>query len=160
MYLPLYHKITKIFTKAGIACWLKHLTHDRKVASSNPGRSGGRIFFSKVDCVLTLIRCPFHSRVTAVARKRPRSFRQKCRWQVTAKHAYTLDPTKSELADYAAVREQCGNLPGNAHSISPLHPPTSNLSGNVRPQSSQLAGSLWTGAGVESGVSVHELVSA
>ena len=25
-----------------------------------------------------------------VARKRPRSFRQKCRWQVIAKHAYTL----------------------------------------------------------------------
>ena len=29
--------------------------------------------------VLTLIRCPFHPRVTAVARKRPRSFCQKCR---------------------------------------------------------------------------------
>ena len=29
-------------------------------------------------------------RVTAVARKRPRSFCQKRRWQVTAKHAYTL----------------------------------------------------------------------
>ena len=28
--------------------------------------------------------------VTAVARKRPRSFCQKCRWQVTAKHSYTL----------------------------------------------------------------------
>ena len=27
---------------------------------------------------------------TAVARKRPGSFCQKCRWQVTAKHAYTL----------------------------------------------------------------------
>ena len=40
--------------------------------------------------VLTLIRYPFHPRVTAVARKRPRSFCQKCRWQVTAKHAYTL----------------------------------------------------------------------
>ena len=33
---------------------------------------------------------PFYPRVTAVAHKRPRSFRQKCRWQVTAKHAYTL----------------------------------------------------------------------
>ena len=38
----------------------------------------------------TLFRYPFHPRVTAVARKRPRSFRQRCRWQVTAKHAYTL----------------------------------------------------------------------
>ena len=35
-------------------------------------------------------RYPFHPRVTAVARKRSRSFCQKCRWQVTAKHAYTV----------------------------------------------------------------------
>ena len=28
---------------------LKHRTRDRKVASSNPGRSGGRIFFSRVN---------------------------------------------------------------------------------------------------------------
>ena len=40
-------------------------------------------------------------RVTARARKRPGSFCQKCRWQVTAKRAHTLDPTKSEWADYA-----------------------------------------------------------
>ena len=33
---------------------------------------------------------PFHPRVTAVALKKSRSFCQKCRWQVTAKHAYTL----------------------------------------------------------------------
>ena len=32
----------------------------------------------------------FGIRVTAVARKRSRSFCQKCRWQVTAKHIYTL----------------------------------------------------------------------
>ena len=31
-----------------------------------------------------------HPRVTAVACKRSRSFRQKCRWQATAKHTYTL----------------------------------------------------------------------
>ena len=30
-----------------------------------------------------------HPRVTVVARKRSRSFCPKCRWQVTAKHAYT-----------------------------------------------------------------------
>ena len=53
--------------------------------------------------MLTLIRCPFHPRVTAVARESPRSFCQRCRWQVTRKHAYTLDPTKSEWADFAAV---------------------------------------------------------
>ena len=30
-------------------------THDRKVASSNPGRSGGRIFFSRVNFVCCLL---------------------------------------------------------------------------------------------------------
>ena len=39
--------------------------------------------------------------ITAVARKRPRSFCQKCRLQVTSKHAITLDITQSESADYA-----------------------------------------------------------
>ena len=69
--------------------------------------------FQSQLCVLTLIRCPFHPRVTAVTRKRPRSFCQKCRWQVTPKHAYTLYPSKLEWADYAAVEADCGNLSGN-----------------------------------------------
>ena len=51
------------------------------------------------------------TRVTAVARKTPRSFCQKCNGQVTPNHAYTLDPTKSEWADYA-VQAQYGNLSG------------------------------------------------
>ena len=33
-----------------------------------------------------LIWCPFHPCVTTVACKRPQSFCQKCRWQVTFKH--------------------------------------------------------------------------
>ena len=36
---------------------------------------------------------------------------RKCRWQVTAKHAYNLDPTKLEWADFA-VQAQCGNPSG------------------------------------------------
>ena len=59
--------------------------------------------FQSQLCVLTLIRCPFHPRVTTVARKRARSFCQECRWQDTPKHAYTFDPMKSEWADYASV---------------------------------------------------------
>ena len=47
-------------------------------------------------CALTLIRCLFHPRVTAVARRRPLSYCKKCRWQVTPRHTYTLDPTQSE----------------------------------------------------------------
>ena len=102
-------------------------------------------------CVLTLIRCPFHPRVTVVARKRPRSFCQKCRWQVTPKHAYTLYPSKSEWADYATIQAECGNLSGNEL--------TRNSSGNTRSQSSQLAEPLWTGPGLKSGISLRELIS-
>ena len=40
---------------AGIACWLERLTRDRKVASSNPGRIGGRIFFPRVNFVCWLL---------------------------------------------------------------------------------------------------------
>ena len=76
---------------AGIAQWLERRTRDWKVAGSNPCWNGGRIFFSRVDFLCWLLfRYPFHPRVTTVARKKSRSFCQKCRWQVTAKHACTL----------------------------------------------------------------------
>ena len=76
---------------AGIAQWLERRIRHWKVASSNPRRNGGRILFSGVDFLCWLLfRYPFHPRVTAVARKRSRSFCPKCRWQVTAKHAYTI----------------------------------------------------------------------
>ena len=101
--------------------------------------------------MLTLIRCPFHPRVTAVACKRPRSFYKKCRWQVTLKHAYTLGPSKSEWADYA-VQVECGYLSGNEL--------TRNSPGNnIRSQSSQLTEPLWTDPGLRSGISVRELIS-
>ena len=78
-------------------------------------------------------------------------FCQKCRWQFTPKHTYTLDPTKSELADYAAVQAWCGNLSGNMF--------THNLSGNIWPHSSQLAEPLWSDISIKRRVSVHELIS-
>ena len=62
-------------------------TRDRKVASSNLGRSSGENFLLQS----TLLTDP---RDTAVARKRPRSFCPKCRWQVIPKHAYTLEPNE------------------------------------------------------------------
>ena len=101
--------------------------------------------------MLTLMRCPFHPRVTAVARKRHRSFCQKCRWQVhTHTHTHTPDPWKSEWADYVAVQAECGNLSGNEL--------TRNSSGNARLQSSQLAEPLRTDLGIKSGISVRELI--
>ena len=89
--------------------------------------------------------------VTAVACKRPWSFCQKCRWQVTPKHAYTLDPSKWEWADYAAVQVECGNLSGNKL--------THNSSGKTWSQSSQLADPLWTDPGLKSEISLRELIS-
>ena len=72
---------------AGIA----HRTRDWKVAASNPCWSSGRIFFSRVEFLCWLLfRYPFQPCVTTVARKRSRSLCQKCRRQVTAKHACTL----------------------------------------------------------------------
>ena len=101
--------------------------------------------------MLTLTQCPFHPHVTAVVCKRPWSFCQKCRWQVTPKYSYILDPSKLEWADYAAVKAECGNLSGNE--------PTRNLSGNTQSQSSQLAELLRTDPGLKSGISLHKLIS-
>ena len=75
---------------------------DRNVESAIHGRSDGRCS----SLGLTL-RAGYYSvcrpipLVTAVVRKRRRSFCEKSWWQFTPKHAYTLDRTKSEWADYA-----------------------------------------------------------
>ena len=41
--------------RAGIPCWLERQTRNRMVASSNPGRSGGKNFFSGVNFVCWLL---------------------------------------------------------------------------------------------------------
>ena len=99
--------------------------------------------------MLTLMRCPFHPRVTAVARKRPRAFCQKCRWQVTPKHAYTLVPSRSGLT-----------MPQSRHSVG-TYPETGSHATcqGTFGQSSQLAEPLWCDPGLNSGISVHELMS-
>ena len=89
----------------GMACWLERRTRDRKLASSNLGRNGGRIFFSIVNFVCRLL---FGVRSNPVLPqwhvKDPGHSAKKCSWKVTPKHAYTFDPTKSKWADYAAVQ--------------------------------------------------------
>ena len=53
--------------------------------------AGKFILCSRVNLLCRLLfQYPFHPRVTAAARKRPRPFCRKRRWQVTAKHACTL----------------------------------------------------------------------
>ena len=41
--------------RARIARWLERQTRDPKVSCSNPGRSGGRIFFSRINYVCWLL---------------------------------------------------------------------------------------------------------
>ena len=84
--------------------------------------------------------------VIAVARKRPQSFCQKCRWEVIPKHAYTLDLTKSEWDDYNVGTCQGNELPRNS-------------SGNTRAQSSQHVEPLWIDPGLKNGIGVRELIS-
>ena len=50
-------------------------------------------------------------------------------------------------------RHSVGTYQGNEHTLV-------NSSGNTRPPSSQLAEQLWTDPGVNSGISVRELISA
>ena len=66
-------------------------THDWKVTGLSPCRGSGSIIFSRVNFLCWLLfQYPFYPCVNAVARNRSQSFRQKCRWQVTAKHVCTL----------------------------------------------------------------------
>ena len=61
---------------AGIAQWLERRTHYRQVSGSSPSRSGGRIFFPRVNflcCVL--FRYRFHPRVIRVASRTERSLK-------------------------------------------------------------------------------------
>ena len=76
---------------SGDSSVVERRTGYRRVSGSTPCWSCGRIFFSMVNFLCWfLFRDPFHSRVTVVALKRSRSFCQKWRWQVKAKHACTL----------------------------------------------------------------------
>ena len=140
------------FITARRASWFERRTRDQKVARSNPGRSGGRIFFSGVNFVCWLlfgvhstlvllqwhIKDPGHSAKSAGGRS----------------HLNTHTPltlSKSEWAEYAAVQAECGALSGNEL--------TCNSSGNTQSQLSQLAEPLWTDPGLKSEISLHELIS-
>ena len=74
---------------AGRARWLGHRTRDREVAGFESRQERREKVYSTWSTFCAdSFRYPFH--ITALARKRSLSFCQKCRWQVTAKHAYTL----------------------------------------------------------------------
>ena len=135
----------------GIACWLERQTCDRKVASSNPGWSGGRIFFSRVNFVCRLL---FGVRstpvpVTAVALKRPRSFRQSAGGRLHL-NTHTSLTQRSRNGLTVLSRHNVGSYQGNEL--------TRHSSENTRPQSSQHAEPLWTDLVLKSKIDVRELI--
>ena len=131
---------------------VKHQTHDWKVVSSNPSRSGERIFFSRVNILCWLlfgvcsipmllqwhVKDPCHSTKSAGGR-----LRLSMRISLTQRSRSGLTMPLS--------RHKCVNLSRNEL--------TRNLSGNIRPQSSQLSEPLWTDPGLKSGISARELIS-
>ena len=78
----------------------------------------------------------FNHHVTIVACKRPWSFCQKCRQQVTAKHVYSFTQWS---------QNRLSILSWHSAGINQKNKPTCNPLQNTHPQSSQLAQSLWTG---------------
>ena len=133
--------------RAGIACWWIASLVIERIRVRIPAEAAAEFSSPEVTFCADSYSVSVSPRVTAVARKKPRSFCQKCRWQVTPKHAYTIDPTKSEWADYAAVQALSGDLSGNEL--------TRYSSGNTRSRSSQLAEPLWTDPSLKSGSSVR-----
>ena len=120
----------------GIACWLERRTHDGKVASSNPDRSGRRIFFPTVSFLCRLF---FGVRSTPVLQQ----------WHVK-------DPCPSaksaggrlHLNTYIPLtqRSRSGLTMLSRHSVGTYQGMelTRNSSGNTRLQLSQLCAPLWT----------------
>ena len=97
--------------------------------------------------MLTLIRCPFHSRVTAVAPKDPG---QSTRCAGDRLHLNTRTPLTQPSPSGLT-------LPLFRHCVG-TYPETSSRAtcqGTIG-QSSQLAEPLWTDSCIKSGISVHE----
>ena len=131
---------------------VEHRTRDRKVASSNPGRSVARIFFSRVNFLCRLL---FGVSSTPVLPqwhvKDPGHSAKSTDGRFRLNTSIHFDPTKSEWADYTAIQALCGNVSGNEL--------TRSSSGNTQPQSSQLAEPLWTDLGLKSTIGARELIS-
>ena len=111
---------------------IERQTRDRKVSSSNPGRSGGSIFFSRVNFVCLLL---FGVRSTPVlprwhVKDPGHSAESACDRLHLNMHTSLTQRSRSGLA-MPLCRHSVGNLPGNE--------PTLNSQGNTRSQSSELA---------------------
>ena len=125
---------------------------DRKVASSSPGRGGGRNFFSSVNFVCRLF---FGVRSTPVLPQ----------WHVkdpghSAKSAGGMIHINTHTP--LSQRSRSGPTMLSRYSVETHqgNDPAGNSAGNTRPQSSQLAEPLWTDPeSLKSGTGGRELTS-
>ena len=130
---------------------MTHWTHDRKVVSLNPGRSGGRNFFFSYLCVLTL---------TGVC-----STPILLQWHVKdPNHSAKSAGGRSHLNMHTPLTQQSWSglaMPLSRQSVGTFQKMSShaNSSGNTQPQLFQFAKPLWTDPGINSGISVHKLIS-
>ena len=116
-----------------------------------PAGAAGEFLLQSQLFVLTLIRCPFHPRVTAVARKNPSNAAKSAGGRL---HLNTHTPLTQRIRSGLT-------MPRSGHTVRTYqgNELTRNSSGNTRSQSSQLAEPLWIDPVLKSGISVRELIS-
>ena len=119
-------------------------TRDRKVASSSPGRSGGRNFFSRVNFLCWLLFGVVHPVLPQWHIQHPGHSAKSAGGRL---HPNTLHPTKSEWADYA-LQAWCGNR--NIKKKKKSNELTRNSSGNTVD---------WSWPNKKSGTGVRDLIS-
>ena len=123
------------FTIAGIACWLERRTRDRRAAGSNPGRSGGRIFFSRVNFVCWLlfgvrstpllpqwyVKDPGHSAQSAVGRLQHLNTHTPLAQQSRSGLTMLLSRHKVEIYPETSSHATCQGTLGHSHLNSLSH---------------------------------------
>ena len=130
-----------------VECW----THDWKVVSSNPGRSSRRTFFSRVNFLCWPL---FGVCSTPVLPQ----------WHVKDPgHSAKSAGGRLHLNMHTPLTQRGWSgltMLLSRHSVGTYQETSScNLSGNIQPQSSQLAEPLWTNPCAKSGISVRKLIS-
>ena len=130
----------------------EHRTRGRKVASSNPGRNGGKIFFSRINFVCWLL---FGVRWTTVLPqwhvKDPGHSAQSAGGGLHLKtHTLSTQRSRSGLT-----------MPLSRHIVGTYQETSTHATRqrNTPLQSSQPADSLWTDPGLKSEISVRKLIS-
>ena len=141
-----------LYLGARIAGWQSAGLMIKTLRVSIPARAAGTFSSPELTLCANCYLVSIPPLCTAVACKRPQSFCQKCRWLITPR--YNIHPLTQQSQSGLTMRlcrHSVQNLSGNEI--------THGLSGNARPQSFQLAEPLWTDPGLQSGISVHDLIS-